>query len=146
MVWVPVISATVPSGSKRMSTFSRGAPPVALMWQAKPRPRSFPRAALAARRAAKPATSARARARSKWAGKSPLSTVKPSALVIGIAAAGTRLRRRRAMRSKPHWRAAASISRSMIAFASAKPGPRRTPIGAVLVNTAAMSSATAGMA
>jgi hypothetical protein len=31
MVWVPVISDTVPSASNRMSTFSRGEPPVALM-------------------------------------------------------------------------------------------------------------------
>ena len=75
----------------------------------------------------------------------PLSTELPKAFVIGIASGGTMLRRRNSARSKPHCRAALSISRSMMLTASAKPGPRVTPIGAVLVSTALTCSSIAGM-
>ena len=76
------------------------------------------------RRAEKPARSACASAWSKVCGKAPLSTWKPKLLVIGIALAGTMLRRRSPARSKPKRKAAASINRSRIFTVSAKPGPR----------------------
>ncbi len=144
MVWVPVISDTLPSGSKRISTFSVGAPPVALMWQARPMPRRLPFASLAARRAGKAARSARSIAASNVARKSPLSTAKLNALVIGVA--GMKLRRRRSKRSNPHCRAAVSIRRSMMLTASANPGPRVTPTGVVLVSTARTRNDIAGIA
>ncbi len=83
MVCVPVISDTVPSCSKRMSTFSVGRPPVALMWQATPMPRSRHRFAFlaACRETRQVGLPVRV---SKVAGKSPLSTVNLSALVIGM--------------------------------------------------------------
>ncbi len=140
MVWVPVISATVPSGAKRMSTFSCGEPPVPLMWQAKPRPRSRPRAALSARRAGKPATSARASARSKR--RREIAAVDGEAERVGH-----RHRRRRHEVAPAQFRPVEpALARRGIdqplhdrIAASAKPGPRGTPIGVVLVNTAVIS-------
>src|SRR6185437_5990579 len=56
------------------------------------------------------------------------------------------LRRRSSARSKPYCRAAASISRSMILTASAKPGARVTPIGVVLLSIVTTCSAMDGIA
>lgn len=103
----------------------------------------MPRDALSWRRAAKPWRSARASAMSMVSAKFPLSTLKPKALVIGV---GAMLRRRSSTRSKPWRRAAASISRSMTLIDLAKPGPRVTPIGVVLVSTAFTPISIAGMA
>ena len=123
MCCVPVISDTVPSGSKRTSTFSsrRAAGALDVVGKAQPAPAGrAPRSLCGGRRS--PLYRRVASANSSVSGKAPLSTWKPNALVIGMSRAGTMFSRRSSTRSMPHCSAAASIRRSRMFTVSAKPG------------------------
>src|SRR5437763_17178445 len=76
--------------------------------------------------------------------KSPQSYVNTSPVLNGIAEDGMRLRRRSSMGSRPSWRAATSMTRSMAYVASGRPAPRYGPGGVVFVYTPVRSLWIAG--